>query len=272
MSAKEILKQTNAKVAKQGNLQGMKTHEILNFLGQYKPQVSQILPRGGDAERILQVCTNLISRNEHLLKCDAKSLIGAVMQSAELGLNPVQSLGQCYFVPYRGQVQMQIGYKGYIELARRSGQIMSLYAYCVFEGDSFNYTLGLHPDIQHTPSENNSKAADTLTHVYAVAHYKDGGYNFIVLTKDEVEKLRMRSPMQKGAPSGAWGTDYEKMAMAKSVKQLARYMPLTETMQTAILADESIPHLGQFEQGGGTKLEEITYEVDKTQQEEDGQE
>lgn len=266
-SARDLLKATNQKVRKQGNFTGMNSSEITRFIGQYKPTISQVLPKHLTADRVLQVCVNLLSKNPDLKKCRADSVISAVIQASELGFNPVQALGQCYFVPYGEAVQMQIGYKGYIELARRSGQIKSLFAYCVYEGDLFEYEYGLNPTIEHKPSEAVERTADKITHAYAVAHYKNGGHSFVVLTKAEVEKLRLRNGSQKRGLAQAWKTDYDKMAMAKAIKQLAKFMPLSDEMQTAIVVDESVSHLQQFSKGG-TDLDNIVYDVEDIQHEE----
>lgn len=136
--------------------------------------------------------------------------------------------------------QFQIGYRGLMDLARRSGQIKSIHAFAVYAGDTFSYSLGINPDIQHIPNETEPKNPKNLTHVYAVSHYKDGGYNFVVLTRKEVEALRRRNAMQKEEAAGAWKTDYEAMAMAKAIKQLAKYLPLSDELQTMVQSDESI--------------------------------
>lgn len=225
----------------------MKSPDITRMFENYKMQIEQALPKHITAERVIQMAVTLCSKNPKLKECTPASFVGAVMQASILGLRPVDSLGQCYFVPYRNnragitEIQFQIGYKGYIELARRSGQIMSIHAECVFDDDEFSYQLGLHPDLKHIPCDDceRDNMAD-LTHVYAVVHYKDGGYNFVVLTRNQIEKLRLRNPMQGAQPAGAWKTDYDKMAKAKAIKQLATYMPLSDEMQSATVSDEAV--------------------------------
>jgi recombination protein RecT len=259
-TAKDLLKQTNQKVAKSNSLKGMNSSEISRFISQYKPTISQVLPKHLNVERVMQICVNLVNNNPKLKECNAQSIISSVIQASELGFNPTQALGQCYFVPYKGNVQMQIGYKGYIDLARRSGQIKSLFAYCVYLGDDFKYELGLYPTIEHKPSEI-EKEHSKITHVYAVAHYKDGGNSFIVLTKSEIEKLRKRNAFQKATPTQAWATDYDKMSMAKAIKQLAKWMPLSDEMQKAVTVDESIPQMNQFTKQG-TNLDNVIYDIE----------
>jgi len=249
------------KASKKGTLAGLKHTDIETVLQGMKAQVAQALPKDVSAERVIQMTTTLISQNPQIAQCSAQSIVGAMMQASMLGFKPVSALGQCYFVPYGGHVQFQIGYKGWIDLARRSGQIKNLYAYCVREGDEFSYKLGLQPELNHTPKVGPDAM---MTHVYAVAHYKDGGYDFIVLTRAEVESLRMRNAMQKAAPAGPWKSDYEAMAKAKAIKQLAKFMPLSDEMQQASVSDDGIIDVTKAATSdhSGVNLDAIEYETD----------
>lgn len=148
--------------------------------------------------------------------------------------------------------------RGLVELARRSGKIKMVYAEVVRESDEFSVEFGLNPNLEHKPQFDSSKP---MTHVYAVCHFNDGGYNFVVLSKSDVERLRMRSPMQKGTPSGAWHTDYEAMAKAKALKQLAKYLPLNIDQMSAISSDEAIIQPECFNSDGSFKIEDATYDL-----------
>ena len=204
-----------AKVKKQGNLAAMNSKEVGDVLAAMRPQIELALPKHLSVDRMLAMATTIITKNQAIAKCSAASLMGAVMQASILGFRPVEALGQCYFVPYGGNIQFQVGYKGYIDLARRSGQILDIYAECVYKNDEFSQELGLNRVLKHTPSDKEVvNIRDEMTHVYAVVHYKDGGMNFVVLTKAKVERLRLRNSGQKSMPSGAWATDYDEMAKA----------------------------------------------------------
>ena len=244
------------RVNQNGSLMGLTQGEIGQYLSGMKDRVAQVLPKHLTAERVLQMAATTISRNPTIAKCSPASLLGSVMQASILGFPPVDALGYCYFVPYGKEVQFQIGYKGYIELARRSGKIKMVYAEVVREGDEFTAAFGLNPMLEHKPKFDTGKP---LTHVYAVCHFNDGGYNFVVLSKKDVEQLRMRSPMQKGAPAGAWATDYAAMAKAKALKQLAKYLPLNIDQSEAIATDEAILKPENF-LNGQAKIEDISYD------------
>jgi len=262
MDAKAKASQALAKATKKGTLAGLKQTDVQSVLESLKPQISQALPKHLSADRMIQMATQVIVKNPKVAECSAASLIGAVMQASILGFKPSDSLGQVYFVPYGKSVQFQIGYKGYIDLARRSGQIRTLYAYPVYQNDEFEYELGLEPKLTHRPAQEDR---GEMTFVYAVAHYKDGGYNFVVLSKQEVERLRLRNAFQKSKPSGAWATDYEAMACAKAIKQLSKYMPLSEEMQGAVLSDEGVIQPDNFsnDQTGSLDADGIYPEADE---------
>lgn len=258
-----------AKMTRQGNLAGMKQVEISDVLQGMKSQIAAALPKHMTPDRMIQMAATLIARNPLIASCSASSVLGAVMQASILGFQPVDALGECYFVPYRrnigtkespkwtDELQFQIGYKGYLNLARRSGEIKQVYAEVVRKGDVFDYELGLNPVLKHKPLP---EATGDISHVYAVVHYKDGGFNFVVLTRQQVEALRKRSPSQRDFLSGAWKTDYDAMAKAKAIKQLSKYFPLSTDFRAAAVTDEAILDATQFmEDGTGIKSEAVYY-------------
>lgn len=262
---KDVVQMALQKAKKPGTLAGLKHSQVQDVIASMKGQISQALPKHLTADRMIQMATSLIVKNPKLAECSAASLVGAVMQASILGFRPVEQLGECYFVPYGGVVQFQIGYKGFITLARRSGELKNIYAEVVHEGDKFEVEFGLEPKLVHIPRMDNENAK--LTHVYAVSRYKDDGYNFMVLTASQVEKLRKRNPMQKGAPSGSWATDYDAMAKAKVIKQLAKYMPLSVDFMNATLSDEAVITDKAFSNDqSGLKIEQFTYEPGDVQE------
>lgn len=236
---------------------GAKTSEVNELFDRYKPQIAQALPKHLTPERMIAMVTHMVTQNPAIAECTIPSVIGAMMQASILGFQPVPALGECYFVPYGKNCQFQIGYKGLVRLAQRSGELKMIDAHVVRKGDFFEYEYGLNPTMSHKPLEGNT--AD-ITHSYAVAHYKNGGYNFVVLSFNQIEKLRMRNASQKGRISGAWDTDYDKMAMAKALKQLSPYLPLSPEIVTAIASDESVIIPESFS-NGQLLPENINYET-----------
>lgn len=205
---------------------------VAQMIQRQQSQINRALPRQLNPDRFARIVLTEVKSNPGLLRCDPTSLLAAVMKAASLGVEP-GPLGHVYLVPYKDQVQMILGYKGIIDLARRSGKVSELYAEVVYEGDHFEYTLGLHRDIQHwrTPASNRSK----ITHAYAVAKYVDGGNDFAVLDELDIESRRSRSGSRT---SGPWTTDYAAMARKSAVKALAPYLPLTPEAAGAVSGDE----------------------------------
>lgn len=199
-----------------------------------KAQFQAALPKHMTPERMARIVTTEIRKTPTLAKCDQHSFLGAVIQCAQLGLEPGNSLGHAYLLPYGNQVQLIIGYRGMIDLARRSGQIVSLSARAVRERDTFEYQLGLHEDLTHKPYE--GEDAGDITHVYAVARLRDGGIQFEVMSRAQVEAVRAQS---KAGKSGPWVTHWEEMAKKTVIRRLFKYLPVSVEIQRAVVLDEA---------------------------------
>lgn len=199
-------------------------------------EIAAALPSMVSSERFQRVALTAFSSNPKLQECDPKSFIGAMMQSAQLGLEPNTPLGQSYLIPYGKQVQFQIGYKGMIELAQRSGRIKTIYAHEVRENDEFEMDYGLDQKLIHKPLLKGDRG-DVIGY-YAVYHTIDGGYSFAFMTRDEV--IEFAKKKSKTFNSGPWQTDFDAMAKKTVVKQLLKYAPISIELQQAITADSTV--------------------------------
>lgn len=203
-----------------------------------KSQIALALPKHMTADRMARIAITEIRRIPKLANCDQNSFLGAIMQCAQLGLEPGSALGHAYLLPFDNnkkritEVQLIIGYRGMIDLARRSGQIISLTARAVYENDEFSYAYGLTPDIKHIPCDGDQGA---ITHVYAVANLRDGGVQFEVMSKAQVDKIRSQS---KSSGNGPWVTHYEEMAKKTAIRRLFKYLPVSIELQQAVMLDE----------------------------------
>lgn len=210
---------------------------VLDLIHDQQGAIERALPKHLSSERFTRIVLTEVRRNPSLLKCDPMSLLGAVMVSAQLGLEP-GPLGHVYLVPYKREVTPIIGYKGYIDLARRSGQVASIQGYAVYPEDEFRYSLGLNPDLVHIPDDDGPRDPAKLTHSYAVAHYRDGGYNFVVCTRNRIESSRKRSASGRSSKSSPWTTDYEAMAVKTAVRRLSTWLPVSPEFAAAMQVDE----------------------------------
>ena len=124
-----------------------KNKTIFDIIQAGAKQFATALPKHVNSERFVRIAITTIRQNPKLAKCSQESLLGALMVSAQLGLEP-GTLGQCYLIPFENkkagtvECQFQIGYKGLIELLRRSGQLSDIYSYTVYENDDFNIEYG----------------------------------------------------------------------------------------------------------------------------------
>jgi recombination protein RecT len=203
------------------------------YLKKMEPEIARVMPKHMDVDRLLRIALTTIRTNPQLLECTIPSLLGAVMQAAQLGLEP-GLLGQCYIIPYGREATFIIGYKGMIDLARRSGNIKSIYAHEVYSNDEFEYEYGLHPSLTHRPVMNER---GEFIGVYAVAHFMDGGYQFEFMSKEEIDRRRMRS---RSYNSGPWVTDSEEMAKKTVIRHMFKYLPLSVEIMRSAAQDETV--------------------------------
>lgn len=236
--------------AKQNEVAAPKPKTIDDYIKQMAPAMAEAMPKHMDVDRLTRLTMTTIRTTPQLREADVASLLGAVMQAAQLGLEP-GLLGQCYLLPFKNnkkgitEVQFIIGYKGMIDLARRSGHIQSIYAHSVYENDEFEYELGLESNLKHKPTMDADKGK--FIGAYAVAHFKDGGYQFEFMSKADIEKRKGRSKAA-GSNYSPWATDYEEMAKKTVVRHMWKYLPISVEMQQQVAYDE----------GTGRNIKDIT--------------
>ncbi|MEQ9131143.1 MAG: recombinase RecT [Salinisphaeraceae bacterium] len=225
-----------------------KADSVRHALEKMKPQMAMAMPKHLTAERLLRVTMTACQNTPKLLECDRTSLFSAVMTCAQLGLEPDGVLGQAYLVPFKvgGNMKVQFipGYKGYLTLARNSGEISSIQAHEVCEQDDFSYAYGLEEHLHHRPAEGDRGA---VTHFYAYAKFKDGGHVFEVMTRTQVDEIRDGSEAYKAfkkkwIKSTPWDSHYPQMGRKTAIRRLANYLPLS--VQRAAAMDAA------YEEGG----------------------
>lgn len=205
-----------------------------------KQQMALAMPKHMTADRMMRIALTEIRKVPALGKCNIESFMGSIMQCAQLGLEPGSALGHAYLLPFgsgkaadgKPNCQLIIGYRGMIDLARRSGQIVSLTARTVYENDDFSYEFGLEETMKHKPAENDR---GKITHVYAVAKLKGGGIQFDVMSKTDVDKVKAGS---KAGNNGPWITHYDEMAKKTVIRRLFKYLPVSIEIQQAVTLDE----------------------------------
>ena len=225
--------------AKETTVVEKKAKTIFDVIQAGAKQFATALPKHVNSERFVRIAITTIRQNPKLAQCSQESLLGALMVSAQLGLEP-GTLGQCYLIPFENkklgkvECQFQIGYKGLIELLRRSGQLSDIYSYAVYENDDFEITYGLSRDLKHKP---NFSDRGEIIGFYAVAILKDGAKAFEYMTKDEVVKHEEK--YRKGAyKNDVWNKNFEEMAQKTVVKKLLKWLPVSVEFLDMINKDE----------------------------------
>jgi recombination protein RecT len=215
---------------------------LVKLVGDMKSEIARAVPKHVSPERMARICTTAIRTVPKLAQSDAVSFIGSVLALAQLGLEPSTPLGLAWLIPRdnkrtgRTETTIMIGYQGYLDLARRSGLVTSCYAFPVFEGDSFTWSLGTDPKIHHVPAGGPRVDPELVTHVYAVARIRDADPIFEVLTREQVEARRKRS-MAKNA--GPWVTDTIAMMRKTAIRALWPYLPKSAEMASAEALDDA---------------------------------
>lgn len=217
-----------------------KLDTVRALLDRAKPQIAAALPRHLDPERMVRVVLTCLLRTPKLLDCDALSLVGAVIQSAQLGLEPDPTLGEAYLVPRWNkkrnvsEVNFMVGYKGLVKLAYQAAIVSSIEARIVHAKDDFKYRHGTDPFLHHVGS--GADDPGPMTHAYCLLRFKDGtDPKFEVMPRREIERHRARS---SSADDGPWVTDYDAMACKTACRVTMKLAPLSTELRRAIALDE----------------------------------
>lgn len=230
---------TAAKTAAMAKTDGQKT--IRDYIRSMEGEIAKALPSVMTPERFTRITLSALSANRKLQECTPQSFLGAMMTAAQLGVEPNTPLGQAYLIPYfngkskKLEVQFQLGFKGMIDLAYRSGQISTITAHTVYENDSFEYEYGLETKLKHIPAKTNRGSA---IYYYATFKTKDGGYGFEVMSREDVEAVRRAS--SKAADNGPWVTHFDEMAKKTVLKRVLKYAPLKTEFVRELSSDSTI--------------------------------
>lgn len=230
---------SNARNALAQRAQGTPTkgETVMDLIKRMEPALKQALPKQISADRFARIAMTAVRNNPNLQKCNPLSFLAALMQSAQLGLEPNTPLGQAYIIPYGNEAQFQLGYQGMLTLAHRTGEYQQIYAMAVHANDDFEYEYGLEPKLLHKPS---GIPVDEPTHYYAVYRLVNGGYGFAVMSRQEVEMHRDRFSPSAKRGSSPWKTDFDAMALKTVLKKALKYAPKSVEFAVGVSADETI--------------------------------
>lgn len=218
-------------------------------------QIKNALPKSITPERMVRIALTALTKDTKLSQCTPASFMGAVLTSAQLGLECNTPLGQAYLIPYaeRGQMtaHFQLGYQGVLELCYRSKLYKTIQARIVYEGDTFEYSYGI-PDerIYHKPCGKTDKP----THVYALYELTTGGHGFEVMSWEAVMAHAKKYSQARAGGSSPWDTAPESMAMKTVLKKALKYAPKSVEVADAIANDNTVISVRKESEGGSEWL------------------
>ncbi|MBA4535135.1 recombinase RecT [Brevibacillus halotolerans] len=238
--------------------------------------IKSIVPKHMTPERLARITLTAISRTSKLADCTPASIVGAVMNCATLGLEP-NLMGHAYLVPFKDnetgkwECQFQIGYKGQIDLIRRTGDVSKIYAETVYENDLFIYLKGEDKRLVHVPfdmlhllenfqpnkddfleimmdqaitriKERNPKDEGKAVRYYSAYRLKDGAFDFFTLTAEQcLQHATKHSKSKKNDKLvGPWVNHFDAMAKKTCIKEMAKYMPISIEVQEKLALDEAV--------------------------------
>lgn len=207
-------------------------------------QFENASPTGAEGIQVIRDVTTAALQTPAILECTPNSVIGAAMTCAQLGLR-VGVLGHAWILPFKQKAQLVIGYKGYRQLAYRSGMVTDMIARPVHEHDTFQVRYGTADELIHEPPPRGTTGGrGQITDYYAVVKFTTGGHAFWVMSKAEVEDHRDRFAMQRdrtsGKVKGPWADHFDAMAAKSCFLQLAKWAPMSAEVELAVNADNRV--------------------------------
>lgn len=218
-----------------------KNMSIPDMIKVLEPEIKKALPTVLTPERFTRIALSAINNTPKLAECSPMSFIAALMNAAQLGLEPNTPLGQAFLIPYKNkgclECQFQLGYRGMIDLAYRNERVQSIEAHTVYKNDVFEFELGLNPRLVHVPT---METPGDPTAFYGIFRLDNGGFRFEVMNKNAIDGYAARYSKAYDSASSPWKNNYESMACKTVLKQLLKYAPMKTEFQKAVSMDETI--------------------------------
>lgn len=202
---------------------------------------------GKKAQAFKSNLINIVNSNYLLQDCDPRSIVGAAVCAAVNNLSLTPSLGQAYIVPFKKQAQFQVGWRGFVQLAHRTGQYATIHAGKVYDGElrGFNPFTG--------EPERGEKVSDEVVGYMAFFRLTNGFEKYFYMTKADLEQHALTYSQsygydkRNGKKSSPWSTNFDAMACKTVLKQLlSKWGILSTEMATAIQADQSVVDKNSF--------------------------
>lgn len=212
----------------------------------YKNLINQTLGDKDRATRFIASISSAVATNQALQECDAGTILSGALLGESLNLSPSPQLGQYYLVPFNDSkkgykvAQFQLGYKGYIQLAIRSGQYKKLNVLAIKKGELIKYDpLNEEIEVNLIEDEEERENAETIGY-YAMFEYTNGFRKSLYWSKSKMEKHALKYSSGYKAKKGYtyWEKDFDGMAYKTMLRQLiSKWGIMSIDMQQAVEKD-----------------------------------
>ena len=241
----------------------------------YKRLINNTLQDPKRAQRFIASVSSAVAVNPALQNCDAGTILSCALLGESLNLSPSPQLGQYYLVPFNDRKNNRVvatfilGYKGYLQLAIRSGQYKHINVIAVKKGELVSYNP-LTEEIKINPIQDElaRETAETVGY-YACFEYLNGFFKSLYWSKDKMEQHALRYSMGYKAKKGYtfWEKDFDAMAFKTMLRQLiSKWGIMSIEMRDAFERDESAVNSdGMPEYVNGNDVEDIVSEVNGTE-------
>lgn len=248
-----------------------------NLLKAYKPNIQKSLPSEKySPDRFMLLLKKACAENPSIYSCSVNSVFGSYMTAVQLGLEPNTPTGYAYLIPRRNNAKgtvdlnFQVGYQGLLELMYRSGTIKSVAAEVVYKQDEFDYEFGTEARLRHVPHPG-AKTDQDIEYAYAIADTVNGGKPFVVMTREDIERIR-KATSKADTKFSPWNSWYPEMCKKTVLKRLIKLLPKSVEMSKAVDVDSKSEagitgkydeELGEvvFDETGNTKHADVLWET-----------
>lgn len=213
-------------------------NDVRSLLTRYRSEIGAALPKHITPDRMMRVALTAINSTPKLLNCTQESLMQCVLTCASLGLEPGATMGHAYLIPYKETCTLIIGYKGLLDLARRSGQVLTISANNVYSNEKFIRVEGMERNLEHIPLPPSQRGDYIGT--YAVAKLRDDSFHFEWLWAEEVEQIAKDALSRAYKPEESpWRKFPSEMRRKTAVRRLVKYLPISVELSRAASIDEA---------------------------------
>lgn len=250
---------------------------------EFAKRLNDAIPQHFNGERLLRTMVTAAQKTPKLAKVNPMSMLGACITIAALGLEPNTPLQYAHLIPFekrkkvggqwvteRVDVQLIIGYQGYLDLIERSDKLDSFHVDVVYEGDEFSYEYGSNQHLKHIHKSQHRGDPKVLpTHAYFWCKMKSGGERFTVMTQAELLQRRLRSQgyqtalkaydedkrnnrdpeKNKTYSEAPWVRDFAAMSMKTAVREAQKWVPKSVELAAAMMIDERSVNYSKVDSG-----------------------